>query len=270
MPLIGSSRNYTTLNEYLAEYNYPVGVDGYGNYTLGPYAQDNSLGLGGAGSYGDNAFAPQFNFNSPVNYAANTMPAGYASTPEIRAAIDNGRNTGYYGPEWSDQMIAEDYWNNIGRYAPPPGAPVASPSNFGGAVQGSGFVTGGPVAAPVASGADSVAQSLGNGFLAGGDVFDALVNAAPILGPALLTGGDLDIAAPLIIGNHAPVSIVSADPSVARAAIEGAAASVREFRQFATSALDGVAEAAKSPDERTTSNALWAFLGLGALVLFAR
>jgi hypothetical protein len=174
-----------------------------------------------------------------------------------------------------------------------------STGQFGGASNEGGVVTGGAVTAPIASGEDSTAVQTGQGGNAIGGSVDAPVISAPIsnsptsfgddspvVGSAGVGGGrDVAVTAPIVSGNSGPVTVETADPTVAAAAIDAnnqvAKAAIDASQQALSSslssadkALNSVTNSQKPADERVTNSALTAVtvivVALGALALFNR
>jgi hypothetical protein len=104
-----------------------AGAAGIGGLTLGTGllagAAVGSLAMTAQGMSDAKKAASGASANAAAANAASaytgTQPdiSGYAATPNVARHISTNRANGYYGPEWTDEMIAQDYYNNIGKQA---------------------------------------------------------------------------------------------------------------------------------------------------------
>lgn len=263
--------NTTNIDQDITEIYTPIGVEGEDNYTLGSGAVDRSTQVGAAGSYGDQAFAPQFNFLAP---AAAPLSGGEPVTYDraldyYRRNVDDG-STARGSDPWNDKFNA---WTaglensfGVGSYTeltsdqlsgPGPssgGTQNTGAQNFGGAVQGAGFNVAGNIVAPIASGEDSFSGQLGGG--------------------GIIARGSVSVSGPLITDNLGTVNITTSDADIARAAIRGASDQLESTLDYANKALSAVGESRRDPGEKVTSEAInsvtLAAVALAALFLFAK
>lgn len=229
-------------------------MEGSDNYVLGRGATDLAGATFGGNApiaqtsvFGDDNFAPVFNQGGGVASVANSPASGVNYQGAVDYFITSGKSGGLapYSAEFNNAFndwigpIAEangvsDWYGGGLTYdmlaqgpapaqAAAPSQSVLSPSvgntsNFGGAVQGSGVV-GGVIAGAVASGEDSIAQQ-GNGNVAG-DNFGAVVTA-PIVGPAVIAGGDQENVT--VVAGNVSAPIASGPDSIAQQVGSGSVA----------------------------------------------
>lgn len=280
--LFGSDKKTTTttVTSTDTDIHQEVGVS-EGGIGVGAGGQANSNAISPSISESEDIFAPVFSFNnqrgsgsnrygSSVMDYFNSEPAFGQEYARVKAAGD--RRT----PEqWMQDHLAAspDDQAKFAAFGQPP--PPSSVSDSAGIIQanatqvkGDNSVgSGGDISAPIASGDDAIAiQS--SGPVAVGDnapAISANASGGGVTAP-LTAGEDLTNNAPVIVGNSGTVSIQTADPAVAQAAIDAAGEALKTSTSFADRALTAIGEANKDPEERVTNNALIAVVGVVALL----
>lgn len=62
--------------------------------------------------------------------------AAYAQTPAVQQHIQEARASGYYDSSWTDEAIAQNYWNNVGKNQPGAGPSPTTNNGLLGTIQG--------------------------------------------------------------------------------------------------------------------------------------
>ncbi len=284
--LFGSSKRYETNVETTEiDLHQEVGVS-EGGLGVGAGGQANNNAVTPSISESEDVFAPVFSYvtqrgsgsnsggaGSGLTEFFNSDPAYAAEYARVKAAGDRRTPEQWLSGHLAASPEDQAKFAEFGKTPPPVSQSVSDSAGIIQAnatqVKGDNSVgAGGDVSAPIASGDDAIAI-MSSGPVAVGDnspAINASASGQGAISAPISAGEDLTNNAPVIVGNTGTVTITTADPAVAQAAIDATGEALRTSTSFADRALAAIGEANKDPEERVTNNALIAVVGVVALL----